>query len=272
MQNAHRFLGSFLRQLSTISFIAFEYLYLPPSRSTSGGASRIVLLRTLAGGKSEFGAWPSESSRAVMPSDQMSAGQAGQCVPHRAQGQGAPFESYSRRSTISGAIQQGVPTNDLRLANPRVATVSSSCGFDASAKSEDETPKSARRTVPSSTVMGGEFSARTMSQGGHTIDEEVRGLDVAVQPTVLVEIGEALERLLEHRRDDDLVKAVLVCVFRNVGEGSWATHAVSSRTLSDGRGDDVPGDMYRHAMKSLLPSIHSPRTRRTFGCLESAMS
>lgn len=54
-------------------FIALLYLYLPPSRSSSGGSSMIVLLSALAGGKSEFGARPEANSSAVMPKDQISA-------------------------------------------------------------------------------------------------------------------------------------------------------------------------------------------------------
>jgi hypothetical protein len=121
-RGTHLCFGSLFRQLSIISFIAFPYLYLPPSRSRVGGSSRIVLLRTLAGGKSEFGARPDASSRAVIPNDQMSAeGQDRSALEPSGVTEttrSPPLESYDRRSTTSGAIQQGVPTNDLRLMSP----------------------------------------------------------------------------------------------------------------------------------------------------------
>ena len=53
---------------------------------------------------------------------------------------------------------------------------------------------------------------------GRTIDEEVRGLHVAVEPAVLMQVRETLERLLQDRRDDRLVEAVLVSVLRDVGK------------------------------------------------------
>jgi hypothetical protein len=49
-QETHRSFGSFCKQLSIISAIALLYLNLPPSRSSFGGSSRIVLLSAFAGG------------------------------------------------------------------------------------------------------------------------------------------------------------------------------------------------------------------------------
>lgn len=72
-RGTHRLSGSFCKHASIMSFIAREYWNLPPSRSSVGGSSMIVLLSALAGGYSELGARPDASSSAVMPNDQMSA-------------------------------------------------------------------------------------------------------------------------------------------------------------------------------------------------------
>jgi hypothetical protein len=62
-----------------------------------------------------------------------------------------PFESYSLRSTTSGAIQHGVPTKLFLGASVGAVTPSLASGrVEPSGKSEEDTPKSARRTVPSS--------------------------------------------------------------------------------------------------------------------------
>lgn len=86
-------------------------------------------------------------------------------------------------------------------------------------KSEDETPKSARRTVPSSaegpTAQLQLISAETEEEQ-RTIDEEVGSLDIAVQPPIFMEVEQAVQSLLKNCRDHVLVEAVGKGVAGNV--------------------------------------------------------
>lgn len=95
-------LGSLFKQLAIISWKAREYLCTPETRSSVGGASWTMCNSTLWGFSRERGGRPWVSSSAVIPKDQMSA-DASYCFPF----------------ITSGAIQQGVPTNDLRLPSVR---------------------------------------------------------------------------------------------------------------------------------------------------------
>lgn len=58
-----------------------------------------------------------------MPRDQISAVGNVSISSSRNKRERVPLESYSLRSITSGAIQHGVPTNDLRAAVPLLAMV-----------------------------------------------------------------------------------------------------------------------------------------------------
>ena len=135
-RDTHLLAGFFSRHEATKSSRGLPYECFPPSRFNAGDGSSMSLARIFSGEKYEFGALPNVSSRAVIPSDQISA-----------------FESYGFRSIISGAIQQGVPTKLLRVAAIPFLAISFSDFFVvASRKRDEETPKSARSTVPSSST------------------------------------------------------------------------------------------------------------------------
>lgn len=183
----------------------------------------MVLLRTFAGGKSEFGARPRASSSAVMPKDQMSAVGEIVSVVYAVLDLSiisVPFESYALRSTTSGAIQHGVPTNDLRETRPLLRSRFSWLAIAAAGSwnSDEETPKSASNTVPSSVIAHCQGTSIREGRAELTIDQQVRGFNVPVEPAILMQVHETLERLLERSSDYDFVKAVWEGVFGDVEE------------------------------------------------------
>lgn len=140
-----------------------------------------------------------------------------------------PFESYSLRSTTSGAIQHGVPTKLFLGASVGAVTPSFASGrVEPSGKSEEETPKSARRTVPSSArvrnVSDGKMPGR---KSGRTVDEKVGRLNVPMDPAVRVKVEDALQSLLENGCDDVFWKAVREGVTGDVEQRACGGERVS---------------------------------------------